>query len=311
MDNILNSSLLKKKAIEIGLDDIGIAPVSNLNEDLIYLQNFLKQGRQAEMSYLARNPIQRANPALVFPSCKSILVTLIHYGKDSLQPINPHIALFAQGEDYHIFIKKKLFLLQEFIQSVYPLAQCRCLVDTAPILEKAWAQKAGLGHIGRNTLLLHPRLGSFCLIGILLCNLPCQTYDHPLLPLSQDQEGHPCFQCHLCQEACPGSALQNGMNASHCLSYLTIEDKGERPALPKGTWFGCDRCQNACPCNKKISIFSNHKELEASPSILNLNPPMLFHLEEAEFQKLFKDSPLSRAGLEGLKKNMIACGENS
>ena len=348
-----------------GIGDIGIVPAKSVPEyQMQYWRQYLASGCQAGMQYLERNIEKRADPRSLLPEARSLIVILCPYRPPLGTKTNPHIALYAQGKDYHKIVKDKLFLLA----SNLPPAAFRAFCDTAPLLEKYWAWQAGLGYIGRNTLLIHPVFGSFCFIGILLSQHCFDQYDHALpdsgrLSLSPDaslepdrtclsdtpdrpglrdkpirpapsietkaadspaasskaNSQHPCANCHRCVQACPGHALNPGLDARRCFSYLTIEHKGERPPISDPYWFGCDICQNVCPANRsvpKTEEATDNPALQIQgtfdpdflplPAITDLSPAGIAKMEQKQFNILFKESALQRAGLEGLQKNIIA-----
>ncbi|MCM1531499.1 MAG: tRNA epoxyqueuosine(34) reductase QueG [Bacteroides sp.] len=297
---LLSASELKQKAGRLQIDGIGITPMKPVDAAVKdTFRAYLEQGRQAEMHYLERHIDKRFDPALLLPGAKSLVVILCGYAQHGNTPRNPEVSLYAQGKDYHLYVKEKLFSLADGL----PEGSFRCFCDTAPVLEKYWAEQAGLGVVGRNSLLLNPRFGSYCFIGILLTQAEFDTYDRPLL--QEVGFAHPCKDCSRCEDACPAHALQDGLNANKCLSYLTIEHKGERPPLPASCWFGCDACQKACPVNHRIETPS-HPEFQASEALLNLSRERIFSMSESEFQQAFAHSALLRAGLDGLKKNVLA-----
>lgn len=341
------------KAREAGIPDIGICQAGTVPASLQdYYASYLQQGRHAQMHYLENHLEKRLDPRLLMDNAHSIIAAVFPYFPRREWNTNPHIALYAQGKDYHKVVKEKLFSLA---QQLLPQSN-RCFCDTAPVFEKYWAVQCGLGHIGRNTLLLHPRLGSFCFIGIILTEARFSHYHQPLphsTPIFRFPEGHPCHDCTRCIQACPGKALDAGgpdagmgLDARRCFSYLTIEHKGPRPPIPSRYWYGCDICQNVCPANrflwpnrdradedgKQTAPSSGHttesspdcspeispdcpseiptiEEFQASEATLHLRPETIRNMEKQEFRKVFKDSAMERAGIEGLKMNVEAWEE--
>lgn len=302
---LLQASVLKQKAKQLQIDGIGITPVKQIPEQVAQrFRRYLEQGQQAEMHYLEKHFDKRLDPAQLLPEAKSIVVILCAYRQDGNIPVNPHISLYAQGVDYHAYVKEKLFALANQM----PEKTYRCFCDTAPVLEKYWAEEAGLGVIGKNSLLISPVFGSYCFIGILLSQAGFDVYDRPL----RETPGftHPCESCNRCVQACPNHALEHGLDARQCLSYLTIEHKGERPPLPGSLWFGCDICQNACPANRNVAM-PGHAAFRTPQALLDLNEENVRNMQPNEFERLFAHSAIRRAGLEGLQKNIFALQKTS
>lgn len=297
---LIRSSDLKRKAGELQIDRIGITPAGRVGPAVkSTFLDYIEQGRQAQMHYLERHLEKRFDPTLLLPGAKSIVVILCSYAQEQKTPHNPNISLYAQGKDYHLYVKAKLNALAELL----PTGSFRCFCDTAPVLEKYWAEQAGLGFIGKNSLLLNPNFGSYCFIGILLTQMVFDVYDQPLRETAVVP--HPCTDCNRCVEACPAGALQNGLDARRCLSYLTIEHKGERPPLSASGWFGCDLCQKVCPANRHIAL-PGHTEFRASDTLLALTEERILAMEQEEFERTFVHSAILRAGLDGLRKNILA-----
>lgn len=297
---LLQASVLKQKAKQLQIDGIGITPVKQIPEQVAQkFHCYIEQGKQAEMLYLEKHLEKRLDPTQLLPEAKSIVVILCAYRQEEGMPVNPHISLYAQGTDYHSYVKDKLFALAGDL----PAGTFRCFCDTAPVLEKYWAEEAGLGVTGKNSLLISPVLGSYCFIGILLTQAGFDVYDRPL----REQPGfvHPCADCSQCVQACPNKALEHGLDARKCLSYLTIENKGERPPLPGSIWFGCDICQNACPANRSVAT-PGHEAFRAQQALLELTEEGVLHMRPDEFETQFAHSAILRAGLDGLQKNIRA-----
>ncbi len=322
-----------------GVGDIGIIHPETLSPKQIdYWRQYLAQGHHAGMRYLEQNIDKRSNPRDLLPEAQSLIVILCPYYPPKNTENNPHIALYAQGKDYHKVIKNKLFLLA----SCLPAASFRAFCDTAPLLEKHWAWRAGLGYIGRNTLLIHPKFGSFCFIGILLTQHRFDHYDQALPdsgkpthtiqnltlvePSATHDEcqtatsipplsSHPCTNCSRCLQACPGHALGDNLDARRCFSYLTIENKGNRPPIATPYWFGCDICQTVCPANQQIHQDEKYTKrifdpaFFPSPALISLSPTDIYQMGKEDFEEIFKDSALQRAGLDGLRKNIEAWRE--
>lgn len=303
------SEFIKNTALEIGFDACGIAKADFLEEDAFFLKSWLGNKFHGEMSYLERNFAKRTDPRIIVEGCKSVIVTLLNYYPSQFQNPNvPKIAKYAYSKiDYHVIIKEKLFLLENKIIAKYGEAcfnknQQHRFVDSAPVLERRWAERAGLGWIGRNKMLINPMLGSFCFIGILMINAELD-YDEPI----QNR----CGTCRKCLDACPTNALtkEKGLDSRKCISYQTIEKKGKisediRPKL-SGYIYGCDICNDVCPWNKTRAKATQTAELEASDEIINWKFQNWENLNEEEFYRIFKHSAIQRAGFNKLKENIM------
>lgn len=284
LDAVLDAAAFKSEALRLGAAAVGLAEAGALTAEWPFLQAYLSAGAQGDMVYLAREPEKRCRPEAVLPDVRTVAVCAFSYfPRPDLYAYHPRIARFAQGEDYHRVIRHFLKSLAAYVTQRQPDARCRGVVDTAPILEKAWAVRAGLGRIGRNNLLQHPRLGCYLFLGLLLTDVPADVYDltaggaggaaadsspaaagadTPLSGLLPDR----CLRCRACVDACPTGALSleraPRLRADLCLSYATIEkrpdeqgDKTFPPLRPQAgaaplAIFGCDICQAVCPANR-------------------------------------------------------------
>jgi epoxyqueuosine reductase len=245
------AELITREALALGFAAVGIAPAVPLPEHQRAFRTYLEDGRHAGMAYLAQEPERREDPARVLPGAKSVIaLAWAYYAGDHPPPPGPHagrIARYAWGPDYHDVIEPRLERLKAFILAHRPDAAIRCAVDHAPVLERAYAQHAGLGFIGKHTLLITPDHGSWILLGELITDIELPV-DDPLV--------NQCGNCTRCLEACPTGALTGPfqLDAGRCIAYLTIENKNEIPAPLRplvGDWiFGCDLCQEACPYNE-------------------------------------------------------------
>ena len=302
---------IKQSALSLGFDACGIAKADFLAEDAAFLRNWLDEGMHGEMSYLNRNFDKRTDPRVMVPGCKSIVVVLLNYYPEILQnPSAPKIGKYAYSEvDYHLVLKAKLNALEQLIclqygaDSITPNYQ-HSFVDSAPVLERRWAERAGLGWIGKHKQLIHPGLGSYVFIGILMLNKEME-YDSPMRPK--------CGACTKCIDACPTKALNNGvLDARRCISYLTIENKNEIPeefhTTLSNNALGCDICADVCPWNKKWAHPHNHSELSIAPYLLAWSKDDWQTLSKVSFDKTFKRSAVKRAGYDKLKAN-IQCLE--
>lgn len=290
-----NYEQLVNQALALGFDAIGIAPAYELPEATGRLKKWLDNGFHAGMHYMARNIEKRENPRLLVENARSVIVTLTNYYTPSKQPQDvPKIARYAYGKDYHIVIKERLRRLMQGIDG-------RCFVDSAPLLEREWARRAGLGWIGKNTTLINKTLGSFCFIGIIITPLEFDRYSTPV-------ENTHCGTCDRCQAACPVNALSDdGVDSNKCLSYHTIENKGDYPEHLRqkaaNRIFGCDACLEACPWNSKAH---DHHIIEFMPqkAAMTLSATDWYNMDNNTFESIFKDTPLERTGLQRLKRNL-------
>ena len=297
------NTTLKNKALQLGFDACGVARGDVVGEDSSFFNNWLGKNFQGEMGYMANHVEKRTDPRLLVENTRSVVVVLMNYFPAELQPPDaPQVAKYAYGKDYHTIIKEKLYELLNFLQETYPdkNIQGRPFTDSAPVLERYWAKQAGLGWIGKNTNLIHPQLGSFCFIGELLLNVELD-YNTPL----SDR----CGNCSLCIEHCPTAALvaPGELDARKCLSYLTIEQKGDIPAeyqeKMNNCVFGCDSCQDICPWNRKAKA---HQIADFMPpkDFLTLTSEDWRKINETQFESIFANSALQRAGYEKIRKTI-------
>lgn len=293
--------IIKKTALQLGFDACGIAKAEKFKTEAEYWQNYIQKGFHADMEYLERNIEKRLDIRLLFPPAESVIVVLKnYYTNESLQQSDYIIAKYAFGKDYHAIMKLKLRQLQNHLSILAPDSESRCFVDTAPVLEKAWAQRAGLGWIGKNSCLINKKFGSFTFIGILVTSL--------ILKADKPHENY-CGNCTKCLEACPTKALQQPwqLNANLCKSYITIERKSllipeDAPSIGNNI-FGCDACQNVCPWNQNLTVH-NDNNLKILDLIKNFTNEDWNNLTKNKFTSYFGDSPLQRAGFEKLCQNI-------
>jgi len=295
---------IKHKARELGLLDCIILPIESLSEEKEHFQNWLGNGMNGEMGYMARNIDKRLDPALLFENAKTIIVVLQNYypAENQHDPTAPVLSKYAFGTDYHFVMKDKLKSLLSFIQKEIPLCNGRPFVDSAPVLERAWAKKAGLGWIGKNSNLISVEHGSFFFIGELILDVDLH-FDKPKLVNDH------CGKCTRCIDACPTKAIvaERVIDARRCISYQTIELKGGLDGNLKGQFenrvFGCDICQDVCPWNLK-SESNNEVEFTPHNRLLRLTKDEWQQMEKPLFDELFKKSAVKRAGFYGLKRNL-------
>ncbi|MDR2802271.1 MAG: tRNA epoxyqueuosine(34) reductase QueG [Prevotellaceae bacterium] len=292
------TQFIKNAVAEAGFDACGIAAAAVLETELAHLNHWLAAGHHAGMVYMARNVEKRANPALLVENAKSIVVSLLNYKPPQRQPSGvPQIAYYAYGVDYHDFIRKKLAAVIAAVKAVAPEIALRGFVDSAPVLEKAWAARAGLGWIGKNNLLVSPTLGSFAFIAVLVLDAE--------LEYTAQQEKDRCGKCMRCIDACPERALQPyRLDANRCISYHN-KRKGENGVPLKNYCFGCDYCQLACPWNENTP--PHRMNNWTIPEIVNFTAGDWNNLDEPAFNTIFAKSVLQDIGFAKLKANLDIC----
>ena len=303
--NLLESytRIVKSTAKELGFDYCGIAKAQKLNEDAVRLETWLRRGFHGSMQYMEKYFDLRVDPTLLVPGAKSVITLMLNYFPSQQQKNTaPKISKYAFGKDYHEVIKSKLnnflFMLQEKIGDIHG----RGFVDSAPVLERTWAQRSGLGWIGRNGNLITKQQGSFFFVATLITDLEL-LYDDPF---AKDY----CGTCRRCIDACPTNAILDNkvINGSSCISYFTIELKDMLiPDEMKGkfqNWmFGCDICQDVCPWNR-FSKPAAEAAFTPVPEILNLSTKEWENITEETFKNIFKESPLKRAKFKGIQRNL-------
>lgn len=306
---------IKREARLLGFDAIGIAAVaqSPIPTTLIErLQEWLRRGYHGMMTWIARDPSRRADPQLVLPGCRSLISVGMNYDTGHRATEGPgygRIARYAWGKDYHTILGNRLESLEARIRSLAPGVITRSYVDTGPIMEKAWAQQAGLGWIGKHSNLVSSDYGSWLLLGEILTTLELP----PDVPASDL-----CGSCSLCIQACPTGAIVEPyvVDANRCISYLTIEFRGAREDIPAelsshmgNHIFGCDDCLDVCPFN-----FRGERTTKPAffPSPITIAPRLddLSALDEVNFARQFRESPIRRAKFRGLQRNVAIAQDN-
>jgi epoxyqueuosine reductase len=297
------SFLIKEKAINLGFSLCGIAPSRSLNERENVLRKWCSSGMNGEMSYLGKNIERRIDPEFLVTGAKSVIVTGLNYYTDKKQAEHdvPVISRYAYGVNYHDVIKKKLDLILNLIRKEEPETGGCSFVDSATVLEKAWAVEAGLGWQGRHSIVINNKIGSFFFIGIIVLDIELD-YDKPF------KDNH-CGNCRLCVELCPTGAInENGtIDARKCIANLTIENRGPIPEeiIPKmeGRVYGCDKCQEVCPWNKNAK---SHKipEFELSAELELMTAKDWKNLSREEFKRLFKGSAIARRKYDPFMRNV-------
>lgn len=301
---MITSSQIKQYAIYLGFDACGICKAEEIDvANLVGYLDWLNNGYQAGMDYMGRNVEKRCNPTLLEEGAKSIICVALNYYPEIKQSEgNPQFAYYAYGKDYHDVMKAKLNQLFDYIRSFDPKIAGRVFVDTAPMLERYWAAQSGIGFIGKNSMLIIPKKGSYFFLGEVVVNVELE-YDKPL-SLS-------CGNCTRCLDACPTKAIVKPkvVNANKCISYQTIENKGEideviNPNM-NNRFYGCDICQQICPWNRYARPHTT-PDLAPSQAFLDLSFDRLESMTREEYQQIFKGSAVKRAKYEGLQRNLEA-----
>lgn len=300
----MDSGWIVAEAERMGFDACGIAQATALEEESAHVEQWLESDCEGEMGYLTRNKEKRYDPRLLVEGTKSIVTVLYnYYPKQRIGDSDKFkIAKYAYGADYHDVLKRKMHQLLEGIEAqTGKLEGTRLFVDSAPVLDRAWAVRCGLGFIGKNTTLIHPKKGSFFFIG------------HLFLPIELEGTGKPlinrCGRCTKCLDACPTGALEAPfhIDARKCISYLTIEYKGSLAGIdPKtfnGWMYGCDICQDVCPYNR-FALPNREPDFQPSERLIAMHDEDWKSLSKEDFDALFKHSAVQRAGYEGLKRNI-------
>jgi len=292
---------IKTEAKRLGFLSCGISKAQYLEEEAPRLENWLNSNFHGEMTYMENHFDKRLDPTKLVPGSKSVISLLFNYYPKKIQNNSDYkISKYAYGTDYHFVIKDKLKQLLGFIQQEIGEVHGRAFVDSAPVLDKAWAVKSGLGWMGKHTNLITKQTGSYYFIAELIIDLELD-YDHPVTD-------H-CGTCTACIDACPTDAIVEPyvVDGSKCISYFTIELKNEIPKIFEGQYydwiFGCDICQDVCPWNKDVTP---HREplFDPNPELLTMTNKDWEEISEEVFQNLFKDSALQRTKLSGLQRNI-------
>ena len=305
--NQRHTQLIKEQAAALGFTFCGVARAEFLEEEAPRLEAWLRQGKHGAMGYMENHFDKRLDPTKLVEGAKSVITLGYNYfpEKDLAQDDNYKIAKYAYGEDYHFVIKRKLRALLEYVQEAIGEVHGRAFVDSAPVMERAWAQRSGTGWIGKNSLLLNKRQGSFFFLAELIVDLEL-AYDGPVPDY--------CGTCTRCLDACPTDAITEPyvVDSNRCISYLTIELREAIPDSMQGQWadwiFGCDICQDVCPWNRHARP---HQEpaFDPHPDLADMTKDDWHEITEETFRKVFKKSALKRAKLTGLRRNIAAVAD--
>jgi epoxyqueuosine reductase len=303
MNKEKHTQFIKHYTRQLGFDYCGIAKAVRLDDDAYRLESWLNKNYNGSMQYMENHFDLRIDPAKLVPGAKSVITLLLNYFPAAQQnTAAPKISKYAFGNDYHEVIRGKLKQLLQSIKENIGVVNGRGFVDSAPVLERAWAQKSGLGWIGKNGNLINKQAGSFFFIATLIVDLELEYDD----PVAKDY----CGSCTKCISECPTEAIlpDKVIDGSKCISYFTIELKDALiPETMKGkfdTWmFGCDVCQDVCPWNR-FSKPNNEINFSPLPEILNFTKNDWEELTEENFKIIFKDSPIKRSKFDGVKRNL-------
>lgn len=293
--------LIKEKARELGFDFCGISRAGFLEEEAPRLEKWLAERRHGKMEWMENHFDKRLDPTKLVEGSRSVISLLLnYYPGEELKSSSYKISRYAYGQDYHFVLKEKLRALLEFMRTEIGEVQGRAFVDSAPVMDKVWAKKSGLGWVGKNTNLINRKAGSFFFIAELITDLELE-YDGPVKDY--------CGTCTRCVDACPTDALATPyvIDGSKCISYLTIELKDQIPPEFSGrmdNWiFGCDICQDVCPWNR---FATRHHEpaFDPAPGLKEMHDHEWEEITEEVFKKVFRDSPVKRTKWAGLKRNI-------
>ncbi|MBT6252716.1 MAG: tRNA epoxyqueuosine(34) reductase QueG [Flavobacteriaceae bacterium] len=298
----LHSKQIKEHAKRLGFLSCGISKAGFLEDEAPRLEQWLAQGHHGSMTYMERNFDKRLDPTKLVPGAKSVVSLLYNYYPSAKQSDKeaPKLSKYAYGKDYHFVVKEKLKELMHSIEEEIGEVSGRAFVDSAPVLDKAWAAKGGLGWLGKHTNLISKKTGSFFFIAELIIDLPLEA-DTPVTD-------H-CGSCTACIDACPTDAIiaPYQVDGSKCISHFTIELKDAIPQEVKGkfdNWaFGCDVCQDVCPWNR-FSTPHQEPEFEPSPELMNLTKNDWHEITEVVFNRLFEKSAVQRTQFSGLQRNL-------
>lgn len=299
----LTNQIVIEKAKQLGFDLVGFAKADLLEDEIKKYQQWLDKGYQASMGYMEKNFSKRKNVKEILPTAKSVISLALNYYSSenhSNEIDKGKVSRYAWGKDYHLVIWQKLDELETTLKELEPELETLSYVDTGPVMDKAWAVRAGIGWMGKHTNIINPDYGSWFFIATIITN-----YGFDYSAIITDH----CGTCTACIDACPTKAIvqEYVVDANKCISFQTIENKNEIPAELKGkfdNWiFGCDICQDVCPWNIKFAQETALKEFQPEDGNKEIELKSIKEMSDEDFKKKFSDSPISRAKLKGLKRN--------
>ena len=291
------AEMIRRKALSLGFDLCGVARVRVLREPADRFERWIEQGCDGGLEYMRRHRSMRFDPDQLLAGAQSVVVCGVSYHRaPSAGEVAHRIASYAHNRDYHLVLREPLRRLADELRCLVPESRSRVFIDTAPLSEKSWAVEAGLGWIGRHSLLINPDLGSFLLLGEVLTSAQL-TPDSPFVEMR-------CGTCHACVEACPVGAIRDDrtIDARRCIARRTIERGGDQSDL-HGWIFGCDLCQRACPHNAKAP-FAHSPLFNGVERLEQMTREQWLDMDEQQFDQWFGDTPLARCGLENLKHRL-------
>lgn len=308
MDAVQFKAWIIENAINLGFTDVKFAKAEEMEVESKRLREWLNLGYHGEMTYMENHFEKRVDPSLLVDGAKTVICLAYNYYTEttSVDTETPQISMYALGRDYHKVLKNKLKQLFADMKRIMPDVEGRYFVDSAPVLERDWAKRSGLGWVGKNTLLIHPKRGSYFFLAELIINIELPS-DNPI----DDY----CGTCTRCIDACPTEAIDEKgylMDGSKCISYLTIELKGDIPEQFRGSMenymYGCDICQQVCPWNR-FSVEHNESDFRPKKELLEMTKSDWENLTKETFDELFFGSAVKRTGYEGLKRNIAFLSE--
>jgi epoxyqueuosine reductase len=309
------SAEIRRRALDLGFSKVGFARADNLSAEYARLQEWLRRGYHGEMNWMARDPERRADPRLLFPEARAVIVVALNYytehahevsttrvsERDKETTLTGKVSRYAWGDDYHEVVGDKLHQLLKWIKQQWPEAEGKVCVDIQPMMDKVWAERAGLGWIGKHTNLITGEYGSWVFIGELLLNLE--------LECDETEVADQCGSCTLCIDACPTGAIVEGyvLDSNLCISHATIESRAPEMGADiashlEGWLYGCDVCQDVCPWNQ-MTPATDERRFEPRAGNVNASLSEILELTPESYAARFRHSAMKRAKLAGLQRN--------